>query len=212
MTSSNCITGTSEGSPLKWLKAGSIATTGPVDASFAPNPGMRAVAGRRPPTRGLGHALQTLAIICVLSLAAYFLFSRFVVMTVVVQGRSMAPTLRDGDRLVLNRAAFLMHSPARGDLVVLQDPGHDDYAVKRVVGLPGDSLRFANGTVYLNGQKLREQYLGMGLPTFMPDLQEKQVTLGADEYFVLGDNRPNSEDSRYYGPIRRSAILGQIRL
>ena len=164
----------------------------------------------RSPGKSAGRTLQTLVVVLLLSLVAYFFFSRFVVMTVVVQGRSMDPTLRDGEHLMLNRMAFLVGTPARGDLVVLKDPGHNDYAVKRVVGLPGDALRFDKGEVFLNGHKLRELYLDAGRTTFTPDSGKKCVALTAGEYFVLGDNRGNSEDSRYYGAIRQSAILGLI--
>ncbi len=164
----------------------------------------------RSPEKSAGRTLQTLVVVLLLSLVAYFFFSRFVVMTVVVQGRSMDPTLRDGEHLMLNRMAFLVGAPARGDLVVLKDPGHSDYAVKRVVGLPGDALYFDKGEVFLNGRKLCELYLGAGLPTFTPDLKKRCIALTAGEYFVLGDNRGNSEDSRYYGAIRQSAILGLI--
>jgi signal peptidase I len=176
-------------------------------------PGAEATSDRRPAKmagKSAWRKLSTMVIILLLSLVAYFFFSRFVVMTVVVQGRSMAPTLRDGEHLMLNRMAYLLGTPARGDLVVLKDPGHSDYAVKRVVGLPGDALYFDKGEVYLNGRKLRERYLGNGLPTFTPDFKKKCVALTAGEYFVLGDNRGNSEDSRFYGAIRQSAILGLI--
>lgn len=162
------------------------------------------------PGKSGGRTLQTLVVILLLSLGAYFFFSRFIVMSVIVQGRSMAPTLRDGEHLMLNRMAYLVGSPARGDLVVLKDPGHSDYAVKRVVGMPGDALHFDKGEVFLNGRKLREIYLGAGLPTYTPDFRKKCVALAAGEYFVLGDNRGNSEDSRYYGAIRQSAILGLV--
>jgi signal peptidase I len=202
MTSSNCLTETPVAMPvggLDWERE--ARASGSETAGCAKSNG---------PGQSIGRRLQTLVIMLVLSLAAYYFFSRFVVMTVVVQGRSMTPTLLDGEHLMLNRMAFLLDSPTRGDLVVLKDPGHSDYAVKRVVGLPGDALRFDGGEVFLNGRKLRELYLGAGLPTFTPDFKRKCVALAAGEYFVLGDNRNNSEDSRYYGAIRQSDILGLV--
>jgi signal peptidase I len=171
-----------------------------------------AKASEVPPVRrrSAGHQILSLVAVMVLSLVAYYFISRFVLMTVVVQGRSMSPTLLDGQHLMLNRMAFLIDSPRHGDLVVLKDPGHSDYAVKRVVGVPGDTLLFDDGAVFRNGRKLCEVYLGTGMPTLTPNLKKKCVALGAGEYFVLGDNRGNSEDSRFYGPISGAAILGLV--
>ena len=214
MTSNNCLIEVPVMTPANRCDRDSNAPIRESDPTEAPiSPCWEAKSVSRPAKvlgRSGGRTLPMLAVMLVLSLAAYFFFSRFVVMSVVVQGRSMAPTLRDGEHLMLNRMAFLVDSPARGDLVVLKDPGHSDYAVKRVVGLPGDALHFDNGEVFLNGRKLRELYLGAGLPTYTPDFKKKRIALAAGEYFVLGDNRGNSEDSRYYGAIRESAILGLV--
>ena len=163
----------------------------------------------RPGGRLVRRALTMVAILF-FSFAAYWAFSRYVVMTVIVQGRSMQPTLHDGDRLMLSRIAFLARDPRPGDLVVLKDPGHNDYAVKRIVGLPRDWLYFHKGEVLKNNCALHEAYLAPGTLTFTPDFKDQWVELGPDDYFVLGDNRGNSEDSRYYGPIHRSQILGLV--
>jgi signal peptidase I len=129
---------------------------------------------------------------------------------VIVQGRSMLPTLHDGDRFILNRLSYFHRSPQRGDLVVVRDPGHKDYAVKRVVAMPGETLHFKRGDVLVNGKHLVEPYLPQTTQTFLPDFREKVVMMGKDQYFVLGDNRSNSEDSRFYGALRRSQIVGSI--
>jgi signal peptidase I len=151
--------------------------------------------------------LVGLTILCV---ATYYVVSRFVATAVLVQGRSMMPTLRDGDRLILNRLSYLRTAPQRGDLVVVKDPGHNDYAVKRIVGMPQETIYFKKGEVMLNGKHLVEPYLASGTQTFLPDSREKLLMLGKDQYFVLGDNRGNSEDSRYYGALHRSQIVGSI--
>ena len=152
-----------------------------------------------------------LLLVGVLCVAAYFVISRFVVTPVIIQGRSMQPTLKDGECYFLNRYVYLFKSPERGDLVVIKDPGHDDFAVKRIIGKPGDWLNLRDGSVFLNGRRLDESYLLKAERTFAPDLHEKWIQLGNEQYFVMGDNRSNSEDSRYYGRITNKMILGQIR-
>lgn len=153
-------------------------------------------------------ALAVFGLLCVVS---YFAFSRYVVTPVIIQGRSMTPTLRDGEYYLLNRLAYFFKAPARGDVVVLRDPGHSDFAVKRIIAKPGDWLNLRDGKVFLNGRRLVEPYLPKGTLTFTPDSQEKWIELGKEQYFVMGDNRGWSEDSRIYGRIERSSILGAIR-
>jgi len=157
-------------------------------------------------TRQIGLVI----VLTVLSICGYYLVSRFVATTVVVQGRSMYPTLDDGDRFILNRLSYFNHAPKRGDLVVIKDPGHNDYAVKRIVAMPCESLYFMKGSFLVNGKHLLEPYLPAGTQTFLPDVQEKLLMVGKNHYFVLGDNRGNSEDSRYYGAVDRSRIIGSI--
>jgi signal peptidase I len=152
-----------------------------------------------------------LVVFGLLCLLAYYAASRFVVTPVVIQGRSMTPTLRDGECYFLNRWIYMFKAPARGDLVVLKDPGHNDFAVKRIIAQPGDWLNLKDGKVFLNGERLQESYLPKGTFTATPDDQEKWIQLGHEQYFVMGDNRACSEDSRVYGRILRGNILGAIR-
>jgi len=151
-------------------------------------------------------------VLCVVlfSVPAYFLASRFVVTAVVVQGRSMTPTLKDGERYYLNRWRYLLTSPRRGDVVVIKDPGHADFAVKRVIGRPYDWLNLKDGMIYLNGKRLNEPYLNKNVRTDTPDLKERWIQLGRGQYYVLGDNRGNSEDSRFYGVVPGKNIIGMI--
>ena len=165
---------------------------------------------RRVPKRFI-RQLIALLIFGLLCFASHFAFSRFVITPVIIQGRSMLPTLRDGEYYFLNRLAYLFKSPARGDLVVIRDPGHDDFAVKRIIAKPGDWVNLKDGKVYLNGRRLVEPYLPKHTYTATPDSREKWVELGKGHYFVMGDNRVCSEDSRNYGRIARSSILGSIR-
>lgn len=144
---------------------------------------------------------------CALS---YYLVSEYIVTTVVVQGRSMTPTLADGDRYLLHRWQLMFRQPARGDLIVIRDAVRNDYVVKRVVGLPRERIQFRNGEVWVNGEKLKESYLPLGTQTRIIDGAEPLYIVGADRYFVMGDNRDVSEDSRIYGAVKASQILGFI--
>ena len=126
-----------------------------------------------------------------------------------VQGQSMAPTLHQGDYLLVRSPEQIERSPARGDIVVfraLQQPQQS--VLKRVVGLPGERVVFEDGTLSIDGEAQVEPYLG-GLPPHL-GLDAMDFALGSDEYFVMGDNRTHSTDSRHYGPIRRSRIEGRV--
>lgn len=152
----------------------------------------------------------TFLIVALLSIPAYFVASRYIITAVVIQGRSMMPTLKDGEHYYLNRWQYLLTSPRRGDIVVIKDPGHDDFAVKRIVAQPFDWINIKNGSLFVNGRRLEEPYLAEETRTDTPDLQEKWIQLGKEQYYVLGDNRENSEDSRFYGRVMRGNIIGKL--
>jgi signal peptidase I len=143
-------------------------------------------------------------------LGSYLFFSHFVVQTVRVDGNSMLPNLRNADVYVVNRLANLFHAPAHGDIVVLKDPTDRSCAVKRVIGVAGDLVELRGGSVFLNGKRLAEPYLGRGIQTFPFKSINQVVRCGPGEFFVLGDNRSHSSDSRSYGAVPRKAILGYL--
>jgi signal peptidase I len=146
-----------------------------------------------------------------LALGSYLLVSHFVLQSVRVVGESMFPTLHDDDYYFLNRLACSLHPPKRDDIVVIKDPSDGVYVVKRIVAMPGESIYFRNGSVYINGNKIAEPYLLPGTHTFINTKSSEELILcGKDQYFVLGDNRNNSYDSRMYGPVRRQNILGVV--
>jgi signal peptidase I len=151
-------------------------------------------------------------LVFLLAAASYVLISRFVVQSVEVVGASMSPTLRDAERYFLNHCVYLVHSPRRGDIVVLKDPTDGTYAVKRIIAGPGESIHLKDGAVYLNGAELKEPYLPSGTPTRTASekIHEEVIFCGRDQYFVLGDNRDDSFDSRYYGPVPRRNIMGAV--
>jgi len=147
-----------------------------------------------------------LAFILFWSILMYFLVQRYVVSAGVISETSMLPTLPEGDYYLVNKYIYVFAPPERGDIVVLR---RDRYAseqyVKRVIGLPGESLQIRSGAVYINGRRLEEPYAHD--PT-SPDLGP--LTLQQETYFVMGDNRLVSEDSRHYGPVPFSQVKGKI--
>ncbi len=146
-----------------------------------------------------------------LAVVSYLAISHFLLQSVTVVGRSMAPTLFDSQRYLLNRWVYRLRAPAHSDIVVIRDPSDNGFSVKRVIATPGDSVYLKDGSVYLNGCKLTEPYLAPHTPTFTDSKYRGQLILcGKNQYFLLGDNRLNSVDSRTYGPVPRHNILGPI--
>jgi signal peptidase I len=125
----------------------------------------------------------------------------------VVDGRSMAPTYQPGARVYTGPISSPLQ---RGDIVLVDD-GKGEYALKRVVGLPGEALHLWRGYVFINRKMLREPYLPKHTYTF-PDEQTETFSfdLGQDQYFVMGDNRCCSVDSRSYGPVERKQIKSRV--
>jgi signal peptidase I len=119
----------------------------------------------------------------------------------------MAPTFEPG---MWVRSIPVAGDLARGEIVMLDD-GKSDYALKRVVGLPGETVHIWRGYVFINRRILLEPYLPKQVYTF-PRERQAVFVLGPSQYFVLGDNRPASADSRVYGPVERSSIKGRIAL
>jgi len=137
----------------------------------------------------------------------YFLVQRYVVSAGVVTDISMQPSLHEGNYYLVNKYLYVFGLPERGDIVVLQrDQFASEQYVKRVIGLPGERLLIRSGGVYINGRRLDEAY---ALGSTYPDLGP--LTIEEETYFVMGDNRPVSEDSRHYGAIPGSHIHGKIR-
>ena len=151
------------------------------------------------------------ACIVALSVASYFLISHFFVQSVKVVGMSMVPTLADSQHYLLNRWIYFFRTPKPQEVVVLRDPSDNGFSVKRVIAVSGDSVYLSNGQVYVNGKQLKEPYLVPGTTTFTDSKSKDQlVKCGKDQFFVLGDNRMNSIDSRFYGPVPRRNVLGLI--
>ena len=142
-----------------------------------------------------------------------FLIVRFVGVRTEVIGTSMTPTLQDGDNLIVEKVSYYFTAPQRYDIIVFpypEDPGK--HYIKRIIGLPGETVQIIDGYVYIDGELLDEHYGNAVMEN--AGLAGEPIVLGDDEYFVLGDNRNNSEDSRYpaVGNIKRSQISGRAWL
>lgn len=194
-------------------------TTPTEDAEATAETDTRAIASPPPPRnyRYLGRSLiQQFGQCLVVIAAAYGCFqfsSHYLFQAVQVDGNSMAPTLADTDRHLLNRWVYHVREPQIQDIVVLRDPRDDVYLVKRVVARPGDRVYLKGGNIFVNGALLQETYLPQGTPTFGdPHYREQMWICGLNQYFVLGDNRNNSTDSRIFGAVPQRCILGLVDL
>jgi signal peptidase I len=169
-------------------------------------------AGAAPTTRSTASSLfRELAEVVVLAVILYFGIS-FAVQAVHVEGLSMWATLDDNDYLIANKIDYRLHNPERGDIIILRPPTDNskDF-IKRVIALPGERILIRSGVVYINGRKLDEPYLPEAWISFTewPANNPNGQVLGPNQYFVMGDNRNRSQDSRIFGPITRDRIDGR---
>jgi len=154
-----------------------------------------------------GGVIFDLAKWFILVLLVLVIFNTFFYAIFIVDGESMDPTLKDRSWVFWDRNVYRNQKPERGDIVVINYPGdpyHKEY-VKRVIGLPGEKIAIKNGSVYINDAILSERYISFLVKTSPDGVWQ----LGNKEYFVLGDNRMNSNDSRYFGPVESRFVLGK---
>lgn len=142
-----------------------------------------------------------------LLLVIFLVVNTFFVALFIVDGVSMEPTLHDGEFVLWQKNSYFKENPQRGDIVLVNYPGdplHKKY-VKRVVGLPGEKVKIVESKVYVNDKLLKQEYLAFDVLT----LPEGSWDIAAGKYFVMGDNRENSNDSRFFGPVEKRFILGK---
>lgn len=140
-----------------------------------------------------------------------YLIVAFGLVRISMIGDSMQPTLSDGNSIIVNKMSFRFTKPKRNDVIVFKQSGdeHSYYNIKRVIGLPGETVQIKDGFIYINGDKLDEKYKFDAISN--GGLANEEITLDAKEYFVLGDNRNASEDSRYanIGLVMKQDIVGR---
>ncbi len=158
---------------------------------------------------GLVDFIQTLVVFGAIFAIIYL----FIAQPHKVSGLSMFPTFNDGDFILTDKVSYRAGQPNTGDVIVLRDPMDEskDF-IKRIIATPGQTLKVENNSVFINGQPLPENYLPAGTPTRnMQYLHPGTlITVPEGEYFVFGDNRDHSSDSREWGPIKREAIVGKV--
>lgn len=145
------------------------------------------------------------------------LIRQYVFEPVRVKGASMRSTLENGEMMLVTKLDYILGDPKRQDVIICHYPGRyldkwkliPQYFVKRIIGLPGETVSIVEGVVHIDGEPLEEPYLDPKHTRRKPSMEP--VTLGEDEYFVLGDNRDNSNDSRRIGPLKRGMLVGRVR-
>jgi len=153
--------------------------------------------------------------VVVISLIIIIPIRYFLIQPFYVKGASMEPNFYDHEYLIIDEITYRFKSPIRGDIIVFRYPRNpQEYFIKRIVGLPGEKIQIKNGNVkiynsqYPDGTILDESYLQSGTKTY--SLHEDIITLGDEEFFVLGDNRNSSKDSRSFGAVSKSFLSGRV--
>lgn len=148
----------------------------------------------------------------VVALSIFVVVYLFLVQPHEVKGSSMEPNFQNNEYILTDKISYKFREPVRGEVIIFKAPRNPevDY-IKRVIGLPGDQVKIEKGKVYLNGQLLNETYLRDSTSLFPGSfLEEGNVfTVPLDEFFVMGDNRPHSSDSREFGPVAKNLIIGR---
>jgi signal peptidase I len=174
----------------------------PAAPAAAPDPPVEVPPGAKSPA-GLRSWMRDLIVSVVIS--AFIII--FLYQPVRVEGTSMLPMLEDQDRLFINKIAYHVGDIQKGDVIVFEYPrDHSKSYIKRVIALPGDDLRIDHGHVYINGKLLSEPYLP---ERFTDDRSQPELVLPPNEYWVMGDHRSISSDSRDFGPVDRDLIYGK---
>jgi len=155
--------------------------------------------------------LQSIVVVLAIMVMIYL----FIMSPQEISGQSMEANFHNGEFILTNKIEYKFGDPKRGDIVIFKSPSNKeiDY-IKRVIGLPGETIRLSNSTFYINGKKLDEPYLTPGTYTFGGSYlkENTDIVVPPGKYFVCGDNRPHSSDSREFGPIAKEDFIGKALL
>ena len=170
-------------------------------------------------TRRKSHGLRNWLIVFIVALVAAVMVRSLVFESFYVPSGSMIPTIEIGDHMIVDKLSYHLHPVGFGDIVVFHKPANDHtsakihYLVKRVIGLPGQTIWSHDGKVYIDGKPIAEPFLPKGVQTHgIHTPSGGAIHIPKNEYYVLGDNRGDSADSRVFGPISRSLIVGRVIL
>ena len=169
-------------------------------------------------TKALGGLFLDVIKTVVIALSIFLIVYLFLMQPHQVNGQSMVPNFHDKDYLLTDKVTYKRRDPQRGEVVVFHAPdqagcpkGAGCDFIKRVLGVPGESVEIKDGGVYINGVRLQENYLPADFVTQAGAFtKNRQITLGENEFFVAGDNRDHSSDSRAWGPVTKDKIIGRV--
>lgn len=166
---------------------------------------------RKKKEKSLGRELLSLLLYFVFVIAISYGIVTFIGQRTQVSGNSMNPTLQHKDNLLIDKISYRFNDPKRFDIIVfeyLEEPG--THYVKRIIGLPGETIQIKDSLIYVNGEVLEEHFGAEAM--LMEGIAKDEITLGEDEYFVLGDNRNHSKDSRdeLVGAVKKDQIIGKV--
>ena len=168
-------------------------------------------AGR--PSESVYETLRTIVLVLITAL----LIRSFIAQPFVVEGKSMEPTLHNAEYLIVDKIEYRLHPPQRGDVIVFKAPeSPDQNYIKRVIGLPGETVTIKDNSVFVNGTLIDEQYIANAKTTPATTTENPsfflEQKLTATEFFVMGDNRDHSSDSRRWGPLPTKNIIGRAQV
>ena len=146
-------------------------------------------------------------------LLAAFIIRTFLIQPFVVEGQSMEPNFHNQEYLIVEKVLYRLNDPKRGDVIIFQAPSNPDFDyIKRIIALPGEKIKIVNNSVYVNNIKINESYLDKNELTLINQNENSilERVMGPNEYFVLGDNREHSSDSREFGALPKSKIIGHV--
>lgn len=160
----------------------------------------------------LGAFFMDILEVIVLAVGIFLIVYLLILRPHKIKGQSMDPNFPDAEYLLTEKVSYYRENPQRGDVIVFKPPISEDEFIKRIIGLPGDTVMVLNGRVFVNDTELKEDYIKIDTNASAFLSEGKKYTVPEGNYFVMGDNRPHSSDSRSWGPITKKVITGKAWL